>query len=322
MSRQTPALSARLLGWWLAPLPAVRLALLRVAIGSFALVYTTVRAPNLVSVAEFAPSRFDPVGLAALLPAPLPAWLLELSVGLTLLSALAFTLGWRFRRSGPVFALLLLAVTSYRNSWGMIFHTENLLVLHVLLLAGSPASDRLSWDARAARDGSRGDDAAGDGRYGWPVRAMSLVTVVAYVVAGIAKLKLSGGTWLGGELLRAQIAYDNLRKLELGTSVSPLGPWLVRHPPLFPALAGLTMLVELGAPLALLGRRVTWAWVAAAWAFHLGVLLMMSIAFVYQLSGFAYLAFFPLERWLSRSAWLSRRSELAPAAPTSAARRD
>ncbi|HYQ16010.1 MAG TPA: HTTM domain-containing protein, partial [Polyangiaceae bacterium] len=299
----------RLLSWWFAPLPARRLALLRIFVGAFALIYSAVRAPSMTSVAEFAAARFEPVGVAALLHQPLPAGALLGGVALSLLLGAAFTVGFRFSVTGPAFALVLLCLTTYRSSWGMIFHTENLLTLHVMLLAASPASDALSWDARARRQAPH--DAA-DGRYGWAIQAMSLITVVAYFVAGIAKLKLSGGTWLGGELLRAQIAYDNLRKLELGTRVSPLGPWLVRHAFVFPPLALLTMLVELGAPLALLNRRVALAWLIAAWCFHLGVLTTMSIAFIYQLSGVAYLSFLPLEQLLERLQARLQKSSVSP----------
>jgi hypothetical protein len=298
MQSQARAVIERLSSWWFARMPARRLALLRIAIGALALVYLTVRAPNLASVAELAPQHFAPVGAAALLTGPVPAWFVRGSVGLSIMLGAAFTAGAAFRVTGPAFALLLLWVTTYRSSWGMVFHTENLFTLHVMLLAGSPAADVLSWDARKRGGASPALDEE-DGRFGWAIRAMSLVTVVAYVVAGVAKLKLSGGTWLGGELLRAQIAYDNLRKLELASGVSPLGPWLVRHRQVFPALAVLTMLVELGAPLALVYRRVTLPWVLAAWSFHVGVLLLMSIGFFYQLSGFAYLSFFPLERGLA-----------------------
>jgi len=300
---ETEAVKPRVWSFLCPPLPATRLALMRIVVGAFALGYLLVRAPNLLSVTEFDPSRFQPVGVAALLGAPLPSWLLRVGLGLGVVVGAAFTLGWRFAVTGPAFAALLLGLTTYRNSWGMIFHTENLLTLHVVLLGASPAGEALGLDAR--RGGASAAADAGEGRYGWAVRAMSLVTVVAYVVAGVAKLKLSGASWLGGELLRAQIAYDNLRKLELGTAVSPLGPWLVRKPAVFPALAALTLLVELGAPLALWNRRVALGWVAAAWAFHVGVLLLMSIAFVYQLSGVAYLSFFPLERLLER--WAGRR---------------
>lgn len=61
----------------------------------------------------------------------------------------------------------------------------------------------------------------------------------------------------------------------------------------------MTMLVELGAPLALLQRRVALVWCVAAWTFHVGVALLMSITFLYPLSGVAYLPLFRLERLLS-----------------------
>ena len=60
----------------------------------------------------------------------------------------AFMLGYRYRWCAPVFAIALLWITSYRSSFGMKFHTENLLVLHILLLAFAPAADACSLDAR------------------------------------------------------------------------------------------------------------------------------------------------------------------------------
>lgn len=313
-------MKARLLAFLFPELPPQRLALLRIFVGLFALSYLVARTQNLLSVLEFPAARFQPVGAAVLLLQPLSPSVLQGVLALSLAFGLAFTLGLRFAVSGPAFALLFLGVTTYRNSWGMVFHTENLVALHVALLAASPASAALSIDAQRARARGRGTSAAADGRFGWAVRSMSLVTVVAYVVAGVAKLKLSGGTWLGGELLRAQIAYDNLRKLELGTEVSPLGPWLVRKPGIFPALAVLTLLVELGAPLALFRRRIAALWVAAAWSFHLGVLLLMSIAFVYQLSGVAYLSFFPIERLLERfQTWGAARAQNSSVSPSGSA---
>jgi hypothetical protein len=282
----------RLVAWWLSPMPAQRLALLRILLGAFALGYVAVRTPNVLGLAAFAAERFQPVGLFGALATPLPSWLLAVSLVCAVASGLAFVLGFAYRLSGPCFALSFLAIATYRSSWGMIFHTENLLALHLLLLGASRAADALSLDARARPAPHAGPHA----EYGWAIRAMCVVTVVAYVLAGVAKLKLAGGPWLAGDLLRRQIAYDNLRKLELGTDVSPLGPWLVRKRAVFPPLAVATMLVELGAPLSLVHRRVARLWVAAAWCFHLGVLLTMSIAFFYQLSGFAYLPFFAVER--------------------------
>ena len=49
----------------------------------------------------------------------------------------------------PIAAALLLWTLSYRNSWGLPFHTENLLVLHVIALALAPAAD--AWALGAAK---------------------------------------------------------------------------------------------------------------------------------------------------------------------------
>lgn len=288
-------MSERVLAWWSPPAPAVRLAVLRVAIGGFALLYVLLRAPNLLSATAFHAGEFHPVGVARLIAEPLPPALVYLNVALTIALGALFVLGWRFKIVGPLFAALLLWAMTYRSSFGMIFHTDNLLVLHVALLALSPAAAALSLDARR-----RGAPAPSEERaeYGWAIRAMAVVTACSYVVAGVAKLKLAGTGWLGGDLLRAQIAFDNLRKIELGSSFSSLGVWLVKHPSVFAPLAGATLLVELGAPLALAHRRLALLWSVACWAFHVGVGLLMNIGFPYQLSFVAFMPLLRVERLL------------------------
>jgi hypothetical protein len=285
----------RLLAWWNPPAPALRLAVLRCLVGAYALIYSLIRAPSFASVAAFHDGEFRPVGVARLLTAPLPPALVYASVALAIASGVLFVLGARFRWSGPAFAAAFLWVTTYRSSWAMIFHTDNLVALHLIVLAWSPAAQALSWDARHA-DASAWKDP--DERYGWAIRIMAVATACAYVVAGVAKLKLAGMDWLGGELLRQQIAFDNLRKIELGSTFSPIGVWLVRHPAVFAPLAVATMFIELGAPAALANRRIALGWSVAAWCFHVGIVAMMNIGFPYQLSFVAYLPLFRVERLL------------------------
>jgi hypothetical protein len=295
-----------------APLGPARLATLRVLTGAFAVIYFAVRAPVMASFASFRPSQFDPVGFASLLDAPLgPGWVFGLYLAAIGFGVL-FTLGAFFRVSGPAFALLALWVTSYRNSWGMVFHTDNLLVVHLGVLALSDSARALSFDARSK------PEPAPDGRFGWPVWLTSAVTVLAYLLAGIAKLKQSGFDWLDGETLRNYIAFDAVRKSQIGSIHSPFGAWLVQFHWPFPAIATLTMVVEMFGPLALLNRRAGQLWVFGAYGFHIGVLAAMAIAFPYPLSGVAFASFFACERlWqlrgLSRVAtWLA--GEKAPVA--------
>lgn len=281
--------------WFFAPSPAARLALVRLLVGSFATIYLLVRAPVLADFRSMAAARFEPVGLAALLDAPLPAALAFGAWALCVVLCAMFALGAGFSWSGPLGALAVLWVTSYRNSWGMVFHTDNLLVLHMLALGAAPAAaDVLSVDAARAGRGVRG--AADDARYGWTVKLLCALTAATYVLAGIAKLKLSGLDWADGEVLRSTIAHDAVRKAAVGSIYSPLGAWLVQYRWPFPVFGAFTLLVELGAPLALLGGRAALAWVVLVWCFHVGVITTMAIAFPYPLSVVAVASFLPLER--------------------------
>jgi len=284
------ALATRLDGWWRTPAPAKRLAVLRVLVGGFALAYLAIRAPYLASYTDFHDSQFAPVGIVTLLSGPLPDFAVRLLVTVTIATGVAFVAGWRFRVSGPLFALLLLWVLTYRNSWGQVFHTENILVLHVLVLGVSPAADAVSLDARGK------DIPDENARYGWPIRLMCIATVLTYFISGETKIRIAGLDWLTSDTLRNYVAYDNLRKAELGDAHSPLGAELIRHAWLFTPLAVFTLAIELGAPLALLGGRVARVWAALAWGFHAGVFAVMWIVFPYPLLGVAFAPFFAVER--------------------------
>lgn len=296
MSDARAPLLERLWAWYQPPIPIARLQLLRIAIGGYALVYLLARAVHLNAVVHLPEGSFAPVGVVRWLDAPLGAGWVYALYAAAVVSGAAFTLGIVYRLSAPVFALLLLWVLSYRHSWGMIFHTDNLLVLHVLLLAFAPAGGSLA----RAREGEATARAEG---HGWVPRVMALVTVAAYVVAGIAKLQHTGWSWAAGGALREQIAYDAIRKIELGSTHSPIGTWLVPHAGVFAPLSAFSLATELLAPLALIGARAALVWCACAWSFHAGVLALMAIAFPYPLSGCAFLPFFALERALP---WLER----------------
>lgn len=278
---------------WLAPeAPAARLAAVRILVGGFALVYLGLRIPHIASYAHFPARQFAPVGVLSILAQPPPGAIVLPLALLTWLACLGFALGWRFRLTGPAAGVLLLVTLSYANSWGQIFHTENALVLFVLVLGMTRAADSDSLDAR--RSGA--PPPADDPRYGWPLRLLCLVVVASYLLAGIAKLRWGGPGWMGGTVLRDTIAADSLRKVLLGSSHSPIAEALLGQGWLFRGLALLTLVVELGAPIALLHRRAALVWVLAVIGFHLGVLALMAIFFPFPLSGVAFAPFFRAER--------------------------
>jgi hypothetical protein len=294
--------------WLVAPAPARRLAVLRILVGAYATVWALVRFPAHLGHVDQAADRWHPVGaLAPLGSAPAAVLVVAVSLAAPLLGA-AFAAGWRYRIVGPACAAAMLAVASLDSAWGQVFHTENLMVLHLVVLAAAPAAaDALVLRrAGAPPEGDPAGPDAPDGRYGWPVRLAALVVVLTYTIAGIAKLRAGGLAWLDGETLRHIVAHDNLRKALLGDPHSPLGDRLVAHAWAFPPLAVATVAVELGAGVALLGGRWRTVWVVAAWLFHVGVLALMAVLFAYPLSGVAFAPFFRVERLADRVGRLRR----------------
>lgn len=286
--------------WLLAPAPAARLAALRILVGGYATVWATVRLPAHLAHADQVADRWDPVGVLAPLGSPPPdAVVVAVAVAAPLLGLL-FVAGCGFRLAGPLCAAAVLVLASLDSSWGQVFHTENLMVLHLVILALAPGAADALVVRRATRAAPSEPAPAPGPRYGWPVRLAGVVVVLTYLVTGIAKLRLAGAGWADGEALRNLVAFDNVRKALLGDAYSPIGTALVEHAWVFAPLAVLTLAVELGAWVALLGGRWRTAWVAAAWAFHLGVLVLMAIVFAYPLTGIAFAPLFRLEVLVDR----------------------
>jgi hypothetical protein len=287
--------------WLFAPAPAERLAVLRILAGLFSVTYLVVRLPAFLALADTPDRRFRPVGALSPLSAPLPdAGVRILVIGAVVLG-IAFTIGAWFRVTGPAFGLALLLLCTYRSSWGQLLHFENLMVLQVLIVGFARSADALAIDARAPRR------PAVDTAYGWPVRLTALVTVLTYVLAGVAKLRLGGPDWMFGETLRNHVAYSAARLDLLGGTPSVLGQRLVSQAWLFPPLATATVVVELAAPVALLGGRWRTTWVIAAWLLHAGVAALMFVVFPYPLFLVAFAPFYRLERLVTAFPWVPER---------------
>jgi hypothetical protein len=310
---QTPGGGARWPGVlaWLAPVvPARRLAVVRIAVGVFACLWLAGVAVDLLARARFDVARFEPVGLAVWTGRVPPA-VVGVALAATLALGVAWVLGAGFRAVGPAFALGLGWLLSYRNSWGHMSHGEHLLVLHVGVLALTPAADALRLRLRGrgrGREHFREREPAADERYGWPLRLLVLVTVSTYAIAGLAKLRGGGWAWLSGDTVRLHVANEALRVGLVGGTVSPLATWLVPHAWVFAAAAWATVALEVGAPLALLGGRARTGWLVGIWGMHLGIAAVMGIVFTYPLSGVAFVAFVAAERgWERVGRWWRRR---------------
>ena len=286
--------------------PPERLAMFRILIGTFALAYLLIRLPVFLQLGDRR-TGFDGVGLAGLVDGPVSGVVVHVTVAVAVLAGIGFVLGWRFRLSGPLFALGMLALGSYRGSWGQLLHFENLMVLYLLIVALAPSVDTWSLDARRRGDDRRGAALGESTAYGWPIALASLVLVTTYVIAGIAKLRYGGLEWVFGDTLRNHVAYAAARLDLLGATPSPFAGLGVRLAWMWPFAAATTIAIELAAPTALLGGRLRTAWVTAAWSMHIGVLAFMLVGFPMPLFLVAFAPLFRIERlWTDRPQWLLR----------------
>ena len=281
--------------WFAAPAPAERLAMMRIAVGVFAIGYLAVRAPVFLALADRDPAGFEPVGVLAWLDEPVADALVVGAFVAVCATGAAFVAGLWFRISGPLFAVLALLLCTYRGSWGQLLWFENLMVLHLLLVGCTRSADAFAVDAR------RRMAPALSTAYGWPLRMAAVVTIVTYVLAGVAKLRIGGLDWMTGDTLRNHVAYSATRLDVLGGTPSPLARPFVEQAWLSSPLAVATMVIELGAPVALLGGRWRTVWVAGAWLFHVGIAVLMFVVFPYPLLLVAFAPLFPLERLGPRS---------------------
>jgi hypothetical protein len=126
---------------------------------------------------------------------------------------------------------------------------------------------------------------------------MCAVTVTTYFLAGVAKLAGPDSlNWMSGEVMRSQLAVDNLRK-ELLTGEAPATfGWLFNNVSLFAMMGIGTIVMELGAPLALANKWLGRLWSIGAFIGHWGIYFVMGITFRYQLYGVIFAPFFPVER--------------------------
>jgi hypothetical protein len=255
---------------------SARLAVVQRLVAAWSAGWVVVRWAYLQDLAGLPDRRWAPIGALATVDGPPSRALVTAALAAVVVLGALLAVGRAPRWAVPVWAAAVLLVSTFASSWGQVFHTENLLALHAIVLAAAAVLPRPDPDV--------------------VLRALAVVTVTTYVVAGVAKLRDGGLEWLTGDVLRHQVAFDNARKAVVGGATSPLGTRLVDHAWLWPPLAAGALVVELGAPLALLHRRLATAWVAAAWAFHAGVLALMAIGFPYQLALVAFAPLLPVER--------------------------
>jgi hypothetical protein len=188
------------------------------------------------------------------------------------LSALALGCVGLFTRAALTAAFLLGGyLLALDASFGRVHHNDLAVFLALGILAASRAGDALSLDALRRRAAPP----RGDAEYGWPLRAIQLTLALAFLAAGIAKLRHGGLEWITSENLR-------LRLLDRGRLLVPsrgFGDHLARFPLLCHAVAAATVAIELLYPLSLVSARARAVLVPASLLMLLGFALFFGPRF-------------------------------------------
>ncbi len=170
--------------------------------------------------------------------------------------------------------LFFIATGSVMNSQGAISHSRQIVAL--VLLAQTAAHFFHRW--RGHGTGSKGEDLL----IFWSQQAIA----ASYLVAGISKIINSGGIWVlqtprsAVQIVKTwdQSYYDRLEP-GLRETGATLAEWILAHPGLVMAVGAGGLLLELSAPLLLLGRRYALAYGAALLAFHGAIERTMQLQF-------------------------------------------
>lgn len=261
------------------------LAIFRIAFASFVLLSFEPMGRFTSMAGAFDP----PPGPMALFPALPSARFLD-ALGYAVIVSAAFLLVglWTRAASASVAVTVMLAV-GFDDSFGKIGHQYQWLFIVPAVMAFS------SWGMALSADSRRASGADAEESPQWPMRLLALMLGLAFLTAGYAKLR---GGWLDldthatqGYLLRTYIVRG---KQEM------LAPYVagVNSGAFWEALDWLTVILELGLVFAALSWRTFRIAVALATQFHLGIMLMMNIAYAGNVV--AYGAFVRWQRLLGR----------------------
>ena len=200
------------------------------------------------------PARFGIVGLPVAF---------EQGLFLVLHAALlAALVGLRPRASCFVSGILLYHFAPFEEVIAGLPHTAfggltvPVLALLILSFSGSPR-----WRGAPSAD------------YRWPFALVQLLFAFSYFFPALAKLRFSGIGWFTAE---------NIRYYALGNVAvtgAPLASWVAERPLVCGAIALGTLALEALSPLVVLSPAAAMAFIPAALAFHIGIVLVIGYFF-------------------------------------------
>jgi len=193
-------------------------------------------------------------------------------------------------------------------------HSKAIVVFAMGGLALSRCGDAVSLDRlRRARRGIPPPQDSGE--YRWPVRLVWVAMALAFLGAGISKLRHSGLGWFASDTLAILLVRANYPLVRQSNApMTDWGMWLARHPALCRSLGAGSLAVELAFPLALVSRRLRPLLVLGALGMQLGITAVMGPDF--DVFIWSYLFWVPWDRVMERLRGRWRSLAAAPLRPS------
>jgi hypothetical protein len=225
------------------------------------------------------PFLYEPRGLSALLGIPYlgPAAMRALMAGVYL-AWLCAAVGLFTRAAKVATAIGVFLAVGFEQAYVVGSNHTHYLLLYSLVCLSFTTSDG-GWSVDEwlrKRSGSRGRSGKrpdGLGATGLPLQILLILTVSTYFAAGMSKLVDGGLGWADGTSLQYYIG----TQID-GTSfgfVSTLRSWVAGELWLTRLISIGTLVLELGAPLALVSRPLRHLFIPAWIAMHMGILVLM-----------------------------------------------
>lgn len=292
----TQSLTARVAGWFTAPVSLARIAWLRTVLYLFVILdmHAFVRDTRLKGES---PGLYQPLLLARVLELPRPSVANTTTLYVVLIVACLVGASNRAPRlAGWVIAPAFTWWVLIGMSDGKVDHDHLALVVALWVLPTvAPAASGRRWTWR--RGLSPYADQTRTEAAGWAIRCLQIAVISTYALSAVAKLRGAGWTlaWPGSAVLTWAIV----------RRPHPVGEWLLHHPWMLHVMQWIGFIGEILSP-AILWLRGRWQLLGALFfvGFHAANTAILLIHFLPTVV--CWLAFAPLERIVPW--WRRRRS--------------
>jgi predicted DCC family thiol-disulfide oxidoreductase YuxK len=273
---------------WFAPARLSDLAMARILIVGSQLLFFLPSLERQLRQAAADPLLFRPLPALKVLMLPFGEWgvrpepmFLQAVWIAAVVSGITALLGLYTRASVSLFAAANTLLIAHVYSYGEYHHAQAILVMALWLLALGPSGSACSLDDLFSRLSSAARFASFRPRprpeYSemarWPLRTVQWLLVLAYLSAGLSKLRIGGLQWLNGHTLSHYLVQDGVR---FGNDFTLA---LAGQTELLAVLSLGAVGLELTFGLAVLVPALAWPYVLGGALLHLGIHVLQHATF-------------------------------------------